>query len=130
MSAVLVWPLAVCLLVVPVLFVVLTIPTWIERQTDATDAARNAARTLATADTWDHGVAAANAVVTDIARNNGLDPSQVTASYTGSLQPGSTVTASVTVTIPAATLPAVGAVAQTHWTATVSARIDDHRNPG
>ncbi len=130
MSAVIVWPIAVCLLVVPVLLAVITIPTWIERQSDATDAARNAARTLATAATWDQGVTAANQTVAEIAQNNGLDPSQITTSYTGSLQRGSTVTASVTVDIPAAALPGIGTFAQRHWTATVSARVDDYRSQG
>ena len=130
MSTAFIWPLAVCLLVVPVLILVVTIPTWIERQSDATAAARNAARILATADTWDQGVTDANQTVAEIAANNGLDPAQVTTNYTGSLQPGSTVTAAVTVVIPATVFPGAGTFGERHWTATVTDRVDDYRNPG
>jgi hypothetical protein len=129
-SAPIIWPLAICLFVIPVLIMVLSFPTWIERQNDATDAARTAARALVTANSWAQGVADANAAVADIATNNGLDPNQITTNYTGSLQRGGVVTASVTVVIPTTVIPGLATVGQRHWTATATARVDDYRSLG
>ncbi len=129
-SAPIIWPLAICLFVIPVLIMVLSFPTWIERQNDATDAARTAARTLVTANTWTQGVTDANTAVADIAANNGLDPNQITTNYTGTLQPGGNVTASVTVVIPTTVIPGLGTVGQRRWTATATARVDDYRRTG
>ena len=85
--------LGVTLVVIPVLLLVLTIPTWLERSVDARDAAANAARALATANTWAAGTAAANQTVTELMTGDGLNPSDVEVSYGGSLNPGATVTA-------------------------------------
>jgi hypothetical protein len=131
MSSPIVFPLAVSLLVFPVLILVLSFPTWSERQVDATTAARNAARVLVTAPDWNTGVAEANQVVTEVAVNNGLDPSDVTASYTGSLDRGASVTASVTVVIPATVFPGFHVTtAEIHWTASSTEQVDQYRSIG
>jgi len=131
MSSPIVFPLAVSLLVFPVLILVLSFPTWCERQVDATTAARNAARVLVTAPDWNTGVTEANQVVTEIAANNGLDPSDVSASYSGSLDRGASVTASVTVVIPATVFPGFHVTtAEIHWTASSTEQVDQYRSIG
>jgi hypothetical protein len=118
------------LLVIPVLLLVLTLPTWEERTLDARDAAANAARALATADTWTAGVAAANQTLQEETVNDGLNPTDITVSYTGTLTPGATVTATVTVTIPAGTIPGIGAFGTLHYSAASTQNIDEYRSTG
>jgi hypothetical protein len=115
------------LLVIPVLLLVLTIPTWIDRSVDARDAAANAARALATADTWADGQAAARQAVTEIATNDGISPADIQAGYSGSLVPGGTVTATITVTIPAGVVPGVGHYGTVHYTASSTQHVDSYR---
>lgn len=116
------------LLVIPVLLLVLTVPTWEERTVDARDAAANAARTLVTADTWATGVAAADQTVATEATNDGLGASQMVVSYGGALTPGATVTATVTVTIPAGTIPGIGAFGTIHYSASSTQHVDSYRS--
>ncbi|MDQ6616597.1 MAG: hypothetical protein M3083_18100 [Actinomycetota bacterium] len=132
MSSPILFPLAVCLLVFPILIMVLSFPTWSERQGDATTAARDAARALVTAPDWNSGTTVADQIVREIVINNGLDPSQVTTSYTGSLNRGATVTASVTVLIPATVFPGLHqTTAAIHWTASSTEQVDQYRSlPG
>ena len=119
--------LGVCLVVIPVLLLVLTIPTWLERSVDARDAASDAARVIATANTWAAGTAAANQTVAQAVTNDGLNPADVTVSYTGSLNPGDTVTATVTVVLPAGVVPGVGRYGTIHYTATSTQHVDSYR---
>lgn len=119
------------LLVLPVLLLVLTLPTWEQRSVDAKDMAAQAARSLATADTWTDGVTAAQNTVNQETSNDGLDPSDVTAAYSGSLTPGATVTATVTVTIPAGVIPGVGTFGTVHYSAASTELVDLYRStPG
>jgi hypothetical protein len=119
------------LLVIPVLLLVLTLPTWEERTVDARDAAANAARTLVTADTWTDGVSAADQMVEEEAVNDGLSTNQVSVSYSGALTPGANVTATVRVTIPAGVIPGIGAFGTLHYTASSTQHVDDYRSdPG
>ena len=120
--------LGVSLLMIPVLLLVLTLPTWVERTVDARDTAAQAARTLVTSDTWQTGVAAAQETVIQETDNDGLNPSDVTATFTGSLTPGSTVTATITVTIPAGTVPGIGAFATVHYSASSTQHVDTYRS--
>ena len=116
------------LLVIPVLLVVLTVPTWEARTVDARDAAANAARALVTANNWADGVAAADQIVSEQTANDGLHPTQITVGYSGTLTPGATVTATVTVTIPAGTIPGIGAFGTVHYTARSTQQVDDYRS--
>ena len=116
------------LLVIPVLLIVLTLPTWEERSVDARDAAANAARALATAGTWTTGVAAADQTVAEAVTNDGIAPTQIVTSYRGALTPGATVTATVTVTIPAGMVPGIGAFGALHYTASSTQHVDSYRS--
>ena len=118
------------LLVIPVLLLVLSIPTWEARTVDARDAAATAARVLVTADNWSDGVSAANQAVSEIGSSDRLSSSDMTAVYDGSLTRGSTVTVDVTVVIPATEIPLIGAVGSVHYTATSSELVDEYRSLG
>jgi hypothetical protein len=131
MAAPLTMALAVGLILIPVIVLVLVLPTWAERTSDARNAARNAARSLVTATDWQTGVTAADQTVQEIATNNGLPLSDITwtPSCTGSpcLSRGGTVTATVTVTIPATQFPGIGAFGTVHFTASSTERVDQYR---
>ena len=116
------------LLVIPVLLLVLTLPAWEERTVDARDAAANAARVLATATSWTAGVTAADQMVAEMTANDGLPPSEVNVGYTGALTPGATVTAVVTVTIPAGMIPGIGSFGTVHYTAQSTQHVDTFRS--
>jgi hypothetical protein len=115
-------------IVLPVMILVLTLPTWEQRVVDAQDAARSAARALVTADNWEDGVSAANAAVAQLVTGDGVPPADLSVAYSGSLDPGETVTAAVTVVIPAGNLPGLGFVGQLHYTASSTEHVDSYRD--
>jgi hypothetical protein len=120
--------LGVGLLLLPVALLVLTLPTWSERQTDAREMAREAGRTVATAGSCDP--AAARAVVDTMAANLGVAAPDVAVSLDcapGPLPPRRELTVSVTVRIPAVSVPGVGAVGAWSWTARHRETIDAYR---
>jgi hypothetical protein len=118
--------LGVAFIVVPVMVLVLMVPTWEQRVVDANDAARNAAQALASADDWNDGVAAANQVVVQVAADDGLPQGDVAAQYSGSLTPGASVTATVTVVVPASQVPGLGVVGALHYTVSSTAHVDSY----
>lgn len=119
-------PLAVGLLLLPVVIVILSVPQWPERQSIATSAARQAVSLYATGNTPAQGTDLANRAVAQTAANYGLD--NLTLELTGEWCRGCEVTAHVTVTIPAVQLPLAGTVGSFEWTAISTARIDDYRS--
>ncbi len=120
--------LAVGMLLIPVACLVLTLPTWVERQTVARTAAREAARQLATAPTWGAGVTQADRTVDEITVNNGLDRADVRSGYRGSLTRGGTVTVQVTIDIPTVNLPLFGPTGGFSYTATHNETVDTYRS--
>jgi hypothetical protein len=115
-------------IVLPVMILVLTLPSWEQRVVDAQDAARSAARALVTAGDWDDGISAANQAVSQLVAGDGLPPEDLSVAYTGSLDPGGTVTAAVTVVIPAGNLPGLGFVGELHYTASSTAHVDSYQD--
>jgi len=116
------------LVVIPVLLLVLTLPTWEERTVDARDAAANAARVLAAAASWPAGMSAADQTVAEMTANDGVPPSEVNVAYTGGVAPGATVTAVVTVTIPAGLIPGIGSFGAFHYSAQSTQHVDTFRS--
>jgi len=123
-------PLAIGLVLLPIALLVITLPSWPERQTVARAAANEAARTLAVAASWDEGVAGAEAVVARAARNASVDPQDLSLALDGSLEWRSTVTASVSIRMPALAVPGLVRVSGWSWTASHSERVDDYRSLG
>jgi hypothetical protein len=117
-------PLAVGLILLPVAVLVMVIPQWPERQTVATAAAKEAATLYATASTPEEGAVAAQAAVAQTAANYGLRSLDL--QLGGSWCRGCTVTANVTVEIPAMQVPLIGQVGGVSWTAHSSSRVEDY----
>jgi len=122
--------LGVGLLVFPVAMLVLTLPAWSERQAAARSIAREVARTVAVAGSCD--TTQATDVGQTMADNLGVDAEDVSVALdcgTGArLQRGGTVTASVTVRMPAVDIPGVVAVGAWNWTARHTEPIDRYRS--
>jgi hypothetical protein len=122
--------LGVGLLVFPVALLVLTLPTWSERQTTARAIAREVSRVVAVAGVCDRGRAAETG--RDMARNLGLVPSDVDVQLDcvpgGRLPRGGSVRASATVAVPAVTFPGIGNVGAWSWTAHHSEPVDQYRS--
>ena len=74
------------------------------------------------------GAALAQAGVAQAASNHGLPPGALSVELGGEWCRACTVTASVTVDIPAVDVPMVGTVGSFTWTASSSARVDDYRS--
>jgi hypothetical protein len=111
--------LGIGVLLLPVAVVVLTIPTWSERQTTARAIAREVARVVARAGYCDDVVA--HGLADLMAANLGLDHRDLQVELDcvpgASLAPGGDVQVSVTVQMPAVHLPALGSVGAWSWTA-------------
>jgi hypothetical protein len=122
--------LGIGLLVFPVALLVLTLPTWSERQTTARSIAREVSRVVAVAGVCDR--AAASETGLDMARNLGLAPADIDVQLDCApgerLRRGTSVRASVTVGIPAVTFPGIGSVGAWSWTAHHSEPIDQYRS--
>lgn len=116
------------MLVLPVALMVLTFPTWAERQSMARLAAREAARTVVLAETLAHGTAAGEAVARQVAANHGLPPGDLAVSFSGDLRRGGAVTATVAVRVPAVTIPGFAHVGAFTWTTTHTESVDQYRS--
>jgi len=118
------------LLVFPVALLVLTLPTWSERQTTARSIAQEAARVVAVDGVCDRR----RAIETghDMARNLGLPPGELDIQLDcvpgARLPRGESVRASVTVVVPAVDLPGIGSVGAWSWTAHHNEPIDQYRS--
>lgn len=107
------------LLLLPVVLVVLTLPTWSERQSAARAIAREVARETARRGLCDTG--RATSLAAEMAGNLALPPDATSVSLGcgagATLTPGGDVEVAVTVRMPAVHLPAIGDVAAWEWTA-------------
>jgi hypothetical protein len=117
-------------LVLPVACLVLTMPTWSERQTTARAIAREVGRSTAVSGRCDRG--AAEALTREMAGNLGLDARDVAVSLdctSGARLPrGGSVTARVTVSVPAVAIPGIGSVGAWSWTAAHTESVDPYRS--
>lgn len=127
-SAAIELPLAVGLLLLPMAMIVMALPSWPERQTVATAAAKEAASLYANAPDPTSGVYLAQAAVDQAAANYGLPANTLTLQLIGEWCRSCPVTASVRVDIPALAVPLIGDIGAFQWTATSTARIDDYRS--
>lgn len=122
--------LGIGLLLFPVALLVLTLPTWSERQTTARSISREVSRMVAVAGVCDHGRATDTG--RDMAQNLGLSPGDIDVQLdcvSGARLPrGGSVRASVTVAVPAVNLPGIGSVGAWSWTAHHSEPIDQYRS--
>lgn len=120
--------LAVGLLLVPLACLVLVLPTWVERQSMARLAAREAARTVALAASWDAGAQAAADAARRIAGAHGVTPEEIDVALGGNLEPGASVVATVTVTMPAVVVPGVASLGAWSWSTAHAEPVDTYRS--
>lgn len=121
--------LAIGLLLFPVAMLVLTLPSWSERQATARAIAREAGRSVAVSGRCDQPKADNIAGV--MARNLGVDPDEVAVELDcarGRLPRGGELTVSVTVALPGVTIPGVAEVGAWSWTARHVTPIDPYRS--
>lgn len=116
----------IALLVLPIAFLVLSLPQWPPRQGLARQAARDAARATTLHGWCDHEAAAA--VVAAIGEGASLPDDALQVSLDcdpgAPLPRGSTVVARASVEMPALTVPLVGAVAAWTWTTAHGEPVD------
>lgn len=118
-------PLAVSLLLIPVAVAVMVLPQWPESKNVASSAAQEAATLYATAPDPDTGMTLADAA---IARHEANYIRDLTLNLSGQWCRGCTITATVTVDVPAVDIPFMGSTGTFTYTATSSSRIEDYRS--
>ncbi len=121
------WAIGIGLLFLPAALLVASFPRWSQRQNMAKVAAAEASRTVAVANDTDTGIAQAQALVGEIAANHGVDPATVSVSFTGSTTRGGSVTATVSVDLPALSVPPVGTLGSVRWSTSHSELVDQFR---
>lgn len=124
----------IALLLLPVTLLVVTLPTWAERQSLAASAAHDAALALARSSSWPAGKARAEQIVEEMARNYGLrgnEPVQLTWDPDRGGAPverGEMVTAVVRVPAPAVLIPGLGYIGRWDLTVRHSEIVDRYRS--
>ena len=117
------------LILLPTLILLASLPTWWERQSLARLAAHEAARTMVLADDWDDGAARAQQVVAQLAANHQVPASNLAITgLDGSLDRGAAVSASVTVAVPAMTVPFLVELPAFTRTVTHTELVDAYRS--
>jgi len=122
------WPLAVFILLVPIAAMATLLPKWSERQTVARDAAATAARVAVLEADPEQAMSAGEDAAERTATNFGLDPADLTVSWSGDLSRGGAITATVTVRMPVAVFPGLGSVDAWSWSSSHTERVDDYRS--
>jgi hypothetical protein len=116
-------PLVVGLVLIPFGVLILSVPTWIERQQAARDVAAEVGRSLVTS--TDPGAVDPVALADRVAAGYGLPPGSVRVEVSGPLRRGEPVEVAATVAIPAVNLPGLGWRPAVQWTATHVERFPD-----
>jgi hypothetical protein len=122
------WVAAIALLLLPVVVLVGTLPTWAERRHVATVAAREASRALVR-DWPAASPTAARMAALFVAADHGIAPDDVDVQIVaGGGNRGSEVEVRVRIVMPAIAIPAGPSVRGWAYTATSVRRIDDYRS--
>jgi hypothetical protein len=124
--------LVIGFLLLPTLVGLAQIPRWIDARSTGELAAQEAARQVALSTDLEVGVAAADAVARQIVVNHGWDEEAYRGvRVTGSVASGGSVTASVTMRVPAIVVPLVGNVGGGFWrTWSHTEVVDSYREDG
>jgi hypothetical protein len=117
------------LILLPTLILVASLPTWWERQSLARLAAQEAARAVALADDWEAGAINAGQVVAEVAANHQVPPGDVVLTdLAGSLDRGASVSATVSVRVPAMAVPFLVTVPAFEMSVTHTELVDAYRS--
>jgi hypothetical protein len=122
------WVAAIALLLLPVVALVGTLPTWAERSHAAAVAGREAARTLE--QQWPTGDPAAAALVAQyVAADHGIPAADVRVRIlSAGAVPGDQIRVEVRVRMPAIAMPGLSGIASWSYTTVASLRVDDYRS--
>lgn len=120
--------LTICLWLFPITILVVSLPTWVERQSLGRLAAQEAAREVVLADSWSAGATRAQAVTDQLALNHDIDPADLGLVLDGALDRGATVTATVTVQVPALTVPFITQAPGFALSFTAAEAVDQYRS--
>ncbi len=123
-SAIFELPVLIGLLLIPFGILMLSIPTWVERQTAARDAAAESARYLVIA--GPDGLNQASEILREIELGYGLAVGSMRLELPTEFVPGQSLTVRVVVVIPAADIPFMGSFGDTSWTAEHTERYPDY----
>jgi len=117
------------IILLPLLAGIAQLPRWVDARTTADLAAQEAARQMVLADTWDAGAAAGATAAVEVVRNHGFPDAMLQAVvFEGALERGSTVTATVTLSVAPVIVPGVGEVGGAiRLTRSATERVDDYR---
>lgn len=119
------FPMVIGLILIPFGMLVLSAPTWVERQTAARDAAAESARSLVVPDR--DSLMTPDALIRQIEAGYGLPAGSLRAEIPAErFLPGEAVTVVVTVEIPALSIPIFGNVGSVDWTAEHTERFPDY----
>jgi hypothetical protein len=121
------WVAAIGLLLLPMVVLAATLPSWAERSHTATVAAREAARTVV--DEWPRPAAAdARRAAEDVGRDHGVDPDDLEVRVSPAVaRRGSDVRVDVWVRMPAISVAGIEAGAWQYHAVAIR-RIDDYRS--
>lgn len=122
--------LGAAVLLLPAAVLVLSLPTWVERQSAARVAAREAARTAVLAETSVAAFSAGERAAAEVAANHGLEPDDLDVTVTGTLERHGSVAATVTARFPAMAFFGFTDVAAFTWSVTHTEQVDRYRSIG
>ena len=128
------WVVGLGLVVLPLVMVVASAAPWLARQTAARLIAQEAARTVALAENWEDGAAAARRLGETIAANHGIpaDEWEIVRIDTDppdlGLVRGVDVVIEARIKVPALSVPGIGAVADLWGTVRHVEHVDDFRS--
>ena len=125
------YAVAIGLLLIPIGLLVITMPSWPERQTIGRVAAEEAARVAALADNADEAAYEGEAIALQVVSNWGLDDEDVAdidISTDGAFGRGAQVRATVVMEMPALAIPGFGVFNGWSWTAEHTEVVDQYRS--
>lgn len=120
--------LGVALILVPLATLGVTLSVWPDRVAAARVVAAEAARAAATRSTWDAATSAGDAVAREVAANYGLGDRDLNVAFSGSVDRGGSVTATVGVVMPVLHVPGVGDAGGWTWTTSHTQATDLYRS--
>ncbi len=121
-------PLILGFLLIPVALLVMAIPVVVERQAAAREAAGEVARLLATAETQQLSLHEVEVLLERTEAGHGLSPGSLRLhdDPSGSMEPGGTVTVTVSVDVAVPLVPIIGTVSVGRWVVARSERVPDY----
>ena len=120
--------LGVLLILFPLAALGVTLSAWPDRVAAARVVAAEAARAASRENTWAQATSAGSDMARQVAANYGLDPAQLSVSFTGSVDRGGAVTARVGVVMPVLHVPGLASAGGWTWTTQHAEATDLYRS--